>query len=66
MSESKTPFNRELIELLLLFSFIVLWLRVHSQPLNNERAHFQENIQLISDGHQITLQDGSSKMLVAE
>jgi hypothetical protein len=32
MSESKTPFNKELIGLLLLFSFLVLWVRAHSQP----------------------------------
>lgn len=33
MSESKTPFNKELIGLLLLFSFLVLWtIRSHAQP----------------------------------
>ncbi|MCE3277920.1 MAG: hypothetical protein K0S44_111 [Bacteroidetes bacterium] len=44
MSEnSKTPFNKELIELLLLFSFIVLWVvNSHAQPvmiLNNDAEH---------------------------
>jgi hypothetical protein len=35
MSESKTPFNKELIGLLLLFSFLVLWtIRSHAQPVN--------------------------------
>jgi hypothetical protein len=44
MSEnSKTPFNKELIELLLLFSFIVLWVvNSHAQPvltLNVDAEH---------------------------
>lgn len=30
MSGSKTPFNKEIIELLLLFSFIVIWVvKIH-------------------------------------
>ncbi|MCW3072180.1 MAG: hypothetical protein JWO44_2070 [Bacteroidetes bacterium] len=34
MSESKTPFNKELIGLLLLFSFLVLWtIKSHAQPI---------------------------------
>jgi hypothetical protein len=30
MSGSKTPFNKEIIELLLLFSFLVVWVSTHA------------------------------------
>ncbi|MCW3104049.1 MAG: hypothetical protein JWO09_2489 [Bacteroidetes bacterium] len=34
MSESKTPFSKELLGLLLLFSFLVLWtIRSHAAPV---------------------------------
>jgi hypothetical protein len=45
MSESKTPFNKELIELLLLFSFLVVWMTTHShaqttvEPQKNVAGH---------------------------
>ena len=50
MSDSKTPFNKELITLLMLFSFLVLWtLKAHSQPSFNEvqKNEKVENLKLL-------------------
>jgi len=50
MSESKTPFSKELLGLLLLFSFLVIWtVRSHAAPV----VKFDKKAELRT-GQQIT------------